>query len=549
MRIKIRIKNDDAMGMFFIYSIKVAICLAAFYLFYKLLLSRDTFHAFNRATLLLLMLLSLVLPFVNISVDEPTVAYDGMVQIEQLLAMGVVDDGPAPSGPTLIQVLFAIYIIGVALFLVGEICSLVRLHRLISGKYSVTTADGIKIVVIDDDVAPFSWFNNIVISRSDYESGRSEILIHEKAHIARRHSLDIMLCNMLLTFQWFNPAAWLLRRELQNIHEYEADEAVIQSGADASEYQLLLIRKAVGERLFSMANNLNHNSLKKRITMMLIKKSNPWNRAKILLTVPVAAVAVVAFATPKAESLSKEIEHDSNALVNSVVRSMPGTAEHLAMSTGEAGAAGMPAEAAAPETAAADSLRGRVAGVTVGASKDDGRVFDVVEDQPRYPGGTNALMTYLRDNIKYPAEAAKAGIQGKVIVQFVVGKDGTVRDVKPIRNISPELDAEAVRVVAAMPKWVPGYQRGEAVNVRYTLPVNFRMDGGPDSESQKVAGSNIAFSDDVYYVVDGVHVSVAELKKISADKINSIEVFKGESAVEKFGEQAKNGAIVVSTKK
>lgn len=549
MRIKIRIKNDNAMGMFFIYSIKVAICLAAFYLFYKLLLSRDTFHAFNRATLLLLMLLSLVLPFVNISVDEPTVAYDGMVQIEQLLAMGVVDDGPAPSGPTLIQVLFAIYIIGVALFLVGEICSLVRLHRLISGKYSVTTAEGIKIVVIDDDVAPFSWFNNIVISRSDYESGRSEILIHEKAHIARRHSLDIMLCNMLLIFQWFNPAAWLLRRELQNIHEYEADEAVIQSGADASEYQLLLIRKAVGERLFSMANNLNHNSLKKRITMMLIKKSNPWNRAKILLTVPVAAVAVVAFATPKAESLSKEIEHDSNALVNSVVRSMPGTAEHLAMSTGEAGAAGMPAEAAAPETAAADSLRGRVAGVTVGASKDDGRVFDVVEEQPRYPGGTNALMTYLRDNIKYPAEAAKAGIQGKVIVQFVVGKDGTVRDVKPIRNISPELDAEAVRVVAAMPKWVPGYQRGEAVNVRYTLPVNFRMDGGPDSESQKAAGSNIAFSDDVYYVVDGVHVSAAELKKISADKINSIEVFKGESAVEKFGEQAKNGAIVVSTKK
>ena len=549
MRIKIRIKNDDAMGMFFIYSIKVAICLAAFYLFYKLLLSRDTFHAFNRATLLLLMLLSLVLPFVNISVDEPTVAYDGMVQIEQLLAMGVVDDGPAPSGPTLIQVLFAIYIIGVALFLVGEICSLVRLHRLISGKYSVTTADGIKIVVIDDDVAPFSWFNNVVISRSDYESGRSEILIHEKAHIARRHSLDIMLCNMLLIFQWFNPAAWLLRRELQNIHEYEADEAVIQSGADASEYQLLLIRKAVGERLFSMANNLNHNSLKKRITMMLIKKSNPWNRAKILLTVPVAAVAVVAFATPKAESLSKEIEHDSNALVNSVVRSMPGTAEHLAMSTGEAGAAGMPAEAAATETAAADSLRGRVAGVSAGCSKDDGRVFDVVEDQPRYPGGTNALMTYLRDNIKYPAEAAKAGIQGMVIVQFVVGKDGAVRDIKPVKSVSPELDAEAVRVVAAMPKWVPGYQRGEAVNVRYTLPVNFRMDGGPGSESQKAAGSNIAFSDDVYYVVDGVHVSVAELKKISADKINSIEVFKGESAVEKFGEQAKNGAIVVSTKK
>lgn len=184
-----------------------------------------------------------------------------------------------------------------------------------------------------------------------------------------------------------------------------------------------------------------------------------------------------------------------------------------------------------------------MAGVTVGASKDDGRVFDVVEEQPRYPGGTNALMAYLRDNIKYPAEAAKAGIQGKVIVQFVIGKDGTVRDVKPIRNVSPELDAEAVRVVAAMPKWVPGYQRGEAVNVRYTLPVNFRMDGGPGSESQKAAGSNIAFSDDVYYVVDGVHVSAAELKKISADKINSIEVFKGESAVENLANRPRTAPL------
>ncbi|WP_298456327.1 M56 family metallopeptidase [uncultured Prevotella sp.] len=537
------------MGMFFIYSIKVAICLAAFYLFYKLLLSRDTFHAFNRATLLLLMLLSLVLPFVNISVDEPTVAYDGMVQIEQLLAIGVVDDGPAPSGPTLIQVLFAIYIIGVALFLVGEICSLVRLHRLISGKNTVITADGIKIVVIDDDVAPFSWFNNIVISRSDYESGRREILIHEKAHIARRHSLDIMLCNMLLIFQWFNPAAWLLRREMQNIHEYEADEAVIKSGADASGYQLLLIRKAVGERLFSMANNLNHNSLKKRITMMLTKKSNPWNRAKILLTVPVAAVAVVAFATPKAESLSKEIEHDSNALVNSVVRSMPGTATPVAISQGEAVASGVQDEAVASEAVAADSLRGRVGSVAAADSKDGAPVFDVVEEQPQYPGGTNALMAYLRENIKYPAEAAKAGIEGRVIVQFVVGKDGTVRDIKPVKSVSQELDAEAVRVVAAMPKWVPGYQSGEAVNVRYTLPINFRADGGSKISIQAEASSNVAFSDDVYYVVDGVHVGAAELKKISADNIKSIEVFKDKSAVEKFGEQAKNGAIVVSTKK
>ncbi len=537
------------MGMFFIYSIKVAICLAAFYLFYKLLLSRDTFHAFNRATLLLLMLLSLVLPFVNISVDEPTVAYNGMVQIEQLLTMGVVDDGTTPSGLTLTQVLFAIYIIGVAFFIAGEICSLVRLHRLISGKDSVTTADGIRIVLIDRDIAPFSWFNNIVISRSDYECGRREILIHEKAHIAHGHSCDIMLCNLLLIFQWFNPAAWLLRRELQNIHEYEADEAVIQSGVDAAEYQLLLIRKAVGERLFSMANNLNHNSLKKRITMMLVKKTNPWNRVKVLLTVPVAAAAVVAFATPKAESLSKEIEHDSNALVSSLVRSVPGMAAAESVSRDKNSVNAVQDEAVAAEAVASDSLRGRVSSIVIGDSKDGAPVFDVVEEQPQYPGGTNALMAYLRENINYPAEAAKAGIEGRVIVQFVINKDGTVKDVKPVRSVSPELDAEAVRVVAAMPKWVPGYQSGEAVSVRYILPVSFRVDGGSKSGNQTGANSNVAFSDDVYYVVDGVPVDAAELKKISADKIMSIQVFKDKDAVDKFGEQAKNGAIVVTTKK
>lgn len=537
------------MGMFFIYSIKLAVCLTAFYLLYKLLLSRDTFHALNRATLLLLMLLSLVLPFVSISVDNATPVYDGMVQLGQLMAVGAIDEDAATSGLTAIQTLFLIYIIGVVFFFVRELCSLVGLYRLISGKEYITTGDGIKIIITNDEVAPFSWFNNIVISRNDYESGRREILIHEKAHVEHRHSLDILLCNMLLIFQWFNPAAWLLRRELQNIHEYEADEAVIESGVDAVGYQLLLIRKAVGERLFSMANNLNHNSLKKRITMMMTKKSNPWNRVKVLLTLPVAALAVVAFATPKAESLSNEIEHDSNALVNSVVRSMPGTPAAGTISQDKGGVKAVQDEVLTADAVAADSLRGRVSGVAVGKAKDGDGVFDVVEVMPSFPGGVNAMMKYLRENIKYPAEAAKAGIEGKVIVQFVVGKDGTVRDVKPIGSVSPALDAEAVRVVAAMPKWTPGYQRGEAVNVRYVLPVYFRMNGGDKKAVAESTSSKMTFSDDVYYVVDGVHVSATEIKKISVDNIKCVEVFKDKSAVDKFGEQARGGAIVVTTKK
>lgn len=540
------------MGMFFIYSIKVAICLVAFYLFYKLLLSRDTFHAFNRATLLLLMLLSLVLPFVSLSIDEPTVVNNGMVQVEQLLVAGVTGEDIQPASLTLVQVLFMVYMVGVVVSVGREIVSLAGLYKLISGRDHVTIDNGIRIIVIDGDMAPFSWFNNIVISRSDYESGRREILIHEMAHISHHHSLDILLCNVLLIFQWFNPAVWLLRRELRNIHEYEADEAVLASGANAAEYQLLLIRKAVGERLFSMANNLNHNSLKKRITMMLTKRSNPWNRVKVLLTVPVAAVAVVAFATPKAESLSREIEHESDAIVSSVVESTSDKAALVAQGK-TSGEETVNAMGRADDTFIANDIQ------RMTSTDDD--VYEVVEKMPAFPGGMAELMKYLRSNVRYPVEAHKAGIQGRVVVSFVVNKDGTVKDAKIVRSVDKSIDAEALRVISAMPKWQPGYQDGKAVSVRYTVPVTFRLTGesgkvqstgaGNDNTNVKISSDNnnvnISFKDTRYYVINGVHVDAAEVKKISADKIKEIVVLKGEKAIEKFGEQARDGAIVVTT--
>lgn len=540
------------MGMFFIYSIKVAICLVAFYLFYKLLLSRDTFHAFNRATLLLLMLLSLVLPFVSLSIDEPTVVNNGMVQVEQLLVAGVTGEDTQPASLTLVQVLFMVYMVGVVVSVGREIVSLAGLYKLISGRDHVTIDNGIRIIVIDGDMAPFSWFNNIVISRSDYESGRREILIHEMAHISHHHSLDILLCNVLLIFQWFNPAVWLLRRELRNIHEYEADEAVLASGANAAEYQLLLIRKAVGERLFSMANNLNHNSLKKRITMMLTKRSNPWNRVKVLLTVPVAAVAVVAFATPKAESLSREIEHESDAIVSSVVKSTSDKAALVAQGK-TSGEETVNAMGRADDTLIDNDIQ------RMTSTDDD--VYEVVEKMPAFPGGMAELMKYLRSNVRYPVEAHKAGIQGRVVVSFVVNKDGTVKDAKIVRSVDKSIDAEALRVISAMPKWQPGYQDGKAVSVRYTVPVTFRLTGesgkvqstgaGNDNTNVKISSDNnnvnISFKDTRYYVINGVHVDAAEVKKISADKIKEIVVLKGEKAIEKFGEQARDGAIVVTT--
>lgn len=252
------------MGLFFIYSLKVALCLIAFYLIYKLLLSRETFFSFNRAVLLAIMGLSLLLPLAHVSMSAPTVGAGGFVVVEDIIVRAVAAD-TEDFVLTAAQTAFLIYILGVAFFAVRWVLSLVSLYRLIRSGRVVSSADGIRTIVVSREVSPFSWLGNIVISESDYANSPDCILRHERAHVAAHHSVDIMLCDALIVFQWFNPAAWLLKTEMQNLHEYEADRAVLTSGVDAAGYQLLLIRKAVGDKLFSMANNLNQCSLKKEL--------------------------------------------------------------------------------------------------------------------------------------------------------------------------------------------------------------------------------------------------------------------------------------------
>ena len=547
------------MGLFFIYSLKVALCLVAFYLVYKLLLSRETFFCFNRAVLLGMAAVSLLLPLVHFTVEDAPAAAGGFVVVEDIVMQAVAEDAPAFT-VTVAQVCFLIYVAGVAFFLCREVWSLFSLRRMIRGGRHVSTDGGVNVVVVSGDVSPFSWMGNIVISEKDYADSPEYILVHERAHVAARHSVDILLCDLLIVFQWFNPAAWLLKAELQCVHEYEADSRVLASGVNASDYQLLLIRKAVGDKLFSMANNLNQSSLKKRITMMLKKKSNPWSRARMLVAIPVAAVAVVAFATPKAESLSNVIESESDALVSRVVPAVKAqAAEPLPVVTAA------PATAAEPVQAVADAQPKADAPEAVVPDGDD-KVYDIVEQQPEFPGGPSAMAKWLGDNIKYPAEAAKQGIEGRVIVQFVVGSDGTVSDAVVRRSVDPLLDAEALRVINAMPAWTPGKQDGKPVAVRYTIPVTFRTDGGADkgkaqSDGQKghvvkINGKNYVPDDtqsvnlegSPYYVVDGKHVET--VSNINVNDIKQINVYKDvKHTTDKYGDAAKNGVVEITTKK
>ena len=308
------------MGTFFVYILKTSICLTGFYLFYRLLLSKETFHRFNRVALLGILLLSLLIPFCEITVPKESEVQQTLLTIEQILTLA--DHVPQtevqalPSSiPLWLPVLLCIYLLGILFFLGRNLYSLSHMLRLLHGGRQEKLEKGITLIIHDKNIAPFSWMKYVVISEKDLQENGKEILIHEMAHVHNRHSIDLLISDICIIFQWFNPASWLLKQELQNIHEYEADETVIRQGVNAKQYQLLLIKKAVGTRLYSMANSFNHSKLKKRITMMLKEKSSPWARMKYLYVLPVAAITLTAFARPE---ISNELNEISTIKVNDI---------------------------------------------------------------------------------------------------------------------------------------------------------------------------------------------------------------------------------------
>ncbi len=283
---------------FLVYLVQSSLCLAALYLIYKVAMSHETLHATNRALLLGSILLSALLPLCHVKVVKeydpaPTVS---AIEIDDMVVAEVAELG-VDYVALLKDVAVMIFWVGVAFMLVRLAVGIYSVWRLIhSGRLSVIEED-VTLTVVDSLSSPFSWFGHIVASEEDVRQFRDMILSHELAHIRLRHSWDVMAVDVAMCLWWFNPAMWLVRRELQSLHEYQADEAVLRAGADAKNYQMLLIKRAVGSRLHSVANCLNHSNLNNRITMMCKKQSSRWAATKALLVVPMVAVALSAFAT------------------------------------------------------------------------------------------------------------------------------------------------------------------------------------------------------------------------------------------------------------
>ena len=423
-----------------IYLLKVNAGIALFYAFYKLFCQRDTFFQWRRYALLSFLGISLIYPLINIQdwvKEQPAMYeladyYSTWVNSEETTALPVETITNAPQLPSLLTISLYLYYIGVIvmslrfLMQLGSVCWM-------RWKGTRTTVDGQHIISIPTETDPFSFFGWIFLYLPGLKAeNRQEILKHEQTHARQWHSMDVILCELINIVCWFNPFAWLIKTEIRLNLEYLADNKVAEPTSDCKLYQYHLLHLVNKNVQTGLCNNFNVSHLKRRIIMMNKKRTHTTGRIKYALFVPLAAALLIAsniscISSEKQEEISEKQE----------------------------------------------------------SRAAEGEVFQVVEEMPEFPGGMGECMKWLGQNIKYPADAKEKGVQGRVIVQFVVEKDGTIVNAKVVRGVDPDLDAEALRVVNQSPKWKPGKQKGEAVRVKYTLPIMFRL--GNDSSDSKAA--------------------------------------------------------------
>lgn len=457
------------MGTLLSYSVSSAIVLALLYLTYKWVLASENYHRLNRAILWSIYIVVLGIVPLSGAIDrlmpaqEVTPAYIG---IGELVPLGAVTVAPSPAA--WLGWLAVIYLSGAATVTAVTLWNLLRLVAIIRRGERIET-DGVSVVLTrDSTLAPFSFGRTIVIPENDFRESGAMILRHERSHVELHHWVDLLMAQAVCIFQWFNPAAWLMREEFKTVHEYQADRRVIASGVNAREYQLLLIKKAVGARFPSLANSLNHSKLKKRITMMYNQKTQRRRALRPLALVPALAAALWVTQLPAVASAISTLGDAAlpapDHKVSEIAAPMQTDADVAALyaDSDMALVAATDAETA-PATAPASSPR------TTDATDP---VFEMAEKMPEYPGGLAALMQFLADNLRYPKGAEN--VSGRVVVQFVVDKDGSVRDPKIIRSVDPLLDAEALRVVGMLPKFTPGEIDSKPVAVEYALPISFK---------------------------------------------------------------------------
>ncbi len=473
--------------------IKVAVYLAGFYIIYYLFLSRDTLYSRNRLVLISSVMLSFIMPLITVNIRwSESILYFGKVLGEVFVTadgQGIPGTGPDPAHADLATILFRTYLAGILVFtakLLIDIFSLLYLVlRRKDREENIVRFEGF-------NTAGFSAMGYVFINSSLSEGDAREIIRHEQNHLDQNHFIDILFIEVAKVFQWFNPFIYMVNRSLRAIHEYQADEGCLRSGMNVVRYQNLLLTHLFRSKVFMSANSFSNPSLiRKRMIMMTRVRTANIASLKLVLIIPVAILLMMVFSSfensidrlgenqetgPVPTSVSKAIE---------IIR----TPEIKAEAKQE-----IPTPPPPPPVSASGETSGKSRPATVqvelkmdGAVDNEGRiaeeqkpaipseVFVVVEEMPQFPGGDEALMQFIYNNIEYPENAKTNNIQGRAIIRFAVLADGSVDQVTVLKGVDPSIDAEAIRVIRMLPEWKPGRQGGKPVNVWYSVPVTFQL--------------------------------------------------------------------------
>lgn len=560
-----------------VYFLKINVAIALFYAFYRLFFYKDTFFAWRRTALLCFFAVSAAVPLLDI--QQWIVQQEPMAAMADLYAAVVLPEltltpQPETDWRQLVAdgIVVAYWLVAalLALRFLVQLAGIVRLAR----RCPTQKIDGTTVHLLPRAEGPFSFFRWIFVC-PDAHTGDElhEILTHERTHARQWHSIDVLTGELACIICWFNPFAWLMKREIRTNLEYMADEKVLETGHDSRTYQYHLLGLSHHKAAATIYNSFNVLPLKKRIIMMNKRRTRAIGRTKYLMFLPLAALlmivsnieavaratqkittevieAVAPAETPDVQSQPENIAPlpqqeksdkvtykgkivdeagnplgDVKIIIDPKYQSMTTStvndkgefrvetsskADILFEYTGKDGKT-LAWMCRTTELAKMDPDNMVIKLIPVKIIKPnvtDADVYEVVENMPEFPdGGMPGLMKYLSANIRYPEAAHKAGTQGRVTVQFVVGKDGSIGNVGILRGVDPALDAEAIRVISGMPKWKPGTQKGEPVNVRYTVPVMFRLTPEPVDKIGETVVTAVSRTDapvtgEVYEVAD-----------------------------------------------
>jgi TonB family protein len=449
------------MNPILLYIVKAAFYTAAFYAVYSLLLSRDTLYARNRLFILVSLAASLILPLITIRTARPAGFQAFGKMLGEIFITGN-GRGSYASGdwPDKEQIILLLYLAGITVSVLKTITDSVRLLMIISKG----TGSGSHVIHFSGLRAPaFTAFGRIFINDRLSQDEAAEILRHEQNHLDKNHSFDILFIQLVKAIQWFNPFIYWFDRSLRAVHEYQADERCISSGTPVTAYQNLLMNQVLDTRLFSISNSFSNPALiKKRMIMMTKKRSGMLANFKILIVVPAVAAVLMGFSysgekSRTGGSTKNEFKKQSIAFqqADTVKKVKKGTA------LPKGSLPPPPPPPPPPPVSGSDTLKAP---------------FVQVDELPQFPGDEQGLMNYVTTNLRYPEEAKKKGITGKVIVRFAVESDCSIDKISIIRGVDPALDAEAFRVVSSLPHFSkPGILKGKPVPVWFMIPINFAL--------------------------------------------------------------------------